>query len=402
MKQPVMIERKGEVSVSNSGQKMTIVDYIRSNNITIMFEDGTTVYNKSYANFVKGNIKHPNLNTINANQKENRLHEKTITKQGYIIEIIEYNSYSNILVKFPDGSTKKTDYRTFKNGTLTKPVPNHVGETCIAKNGLLMEIIAYRTYSDIDVKFETGEVRTGVGYKEFKNGNVALKPKHVDNSSRIGESVVAKNGLKATIVGYRNSRSIDVEFEDGVVVTNKSYSDFKNGYIAHPTTSIVNSFRNKRIGETRIANNGLKMTIIEYKGVNAVTVQFETGEVREGVTYKAFKAGHVNIVNSRIDKTERIGESKIANNGLKMTIIDYASSLDVTVEFETGEIKKGVRYGAFIDGTVKATMSCGDVSIGKVAYRYNDEINFFCHCNRCGHDDIMTVSEMKNHKCEKL
>ena len=40
---------------------------------------------------------------------------------------------------------------------------------------------------------------------------------------RIGETVIANNGLKATLIDYRRSDDIDVRFEDGTIVTGIRY-----------------------------------------------------------------------------------------------------------------------------------------------------------------------------------
>lgn len=51
---------------------------------------------------------------------------------------------------------------------------------------------------------------------------------------RIGETTKNKNGQTMTIIAYRDCRDIDVQFEDGTVVQNRRYSDFKRGYVANP------------------------------------------------------------------------------------------------------------------------------------------------------------------------
>lgn len=59
-----MKNRTGEVSINSKGEKMTIVDYIDSNNITIKFDDGTIVKNKKYSAFKQGIIKNPNFKNV--------------------------------------------------------------------------------------------------------------------------------------------------------------------------------------------------------------------------------------------------------------------------------------------------------------------------------------------------
>ena len=52
--------------------------------------------------------------------------------------------------------------------------------------------------------------------------------------TRIGESRIMHNGMIATIVKYRKSTDIDVQFEDGTIVQHKKYSRFKDGSIGYP------------------------------------------------------------------------------------------------------------------------------------------------------------------------
>ena len=64
-------ERIGEKRINSNGFIMTLIDYIDCNNVTIQFEDGEIVYNKYYYNFKKGNIKKENNKyNINYNLKK--------------------------------------------------------------------------------------------------------------------------------------------------------------------------------------------------------------------------------------------------------------------------------------------------------------------------------------------
>ena len=56
---------------------------------------------------------------------------------------------------------------------------------------------------------------------------------------KLGETRLNNNGLKMTTVLYRNASNIEVEFEDGVVV-NTRYSSFEKGYVEHPTLGRLN------------------------------------------------------------------------------------------------------------------------------------------------------------------
>ena len=52
--------------------------------------------------------------------------------------------------------------------------------------------------------------------------------------NRVGEVNYNTKKEKMTIINYRNSNSIDIEFEDGSIVYNKKYCHFKDGKIKHP------------------------------------------------------------------------------------------------------------------------------------------------------------------------
>ena len=51
----------GLVRVSLKGQKMEIVEYFRYSDITVKFEDGTLVYHTTMPNFKTGKIANPNF-----------------------------------------------------------------------------------------------------------------------------------------------------------------------------------------------------------------------------------------------------------------------------------------------------------------------------------------------------
>lgn len=53
-------------------------------------------------------------------------------------------------------------------------------------------------------------------------------------NKRVGEVSYNTKGEKMTIIAYRNSIDIDIQFEDGSITYNKQYRYFKKGKIAHP------------------------------------------------------------------------------------------------------------------------------------------------------------------------
>ena len=52
---------------------------------------------------------------------------------------------------------------------------DHTGETTIANNGMKMTIIAYRKTSDIDIQFEDGTIKKHITYSSFKKGMFVIR-----------------------------------------------------------------------------------------------------------------------------------------------------------------------------------------------------------------------------------
>lgn len=65
-----------------------------------------------------------------------------------------------------------------------------------------------------------------------------------------------------TIVAYRSSADIDVQFEDGQTVTNRAYANFIKGTIGHPNVDHYDTLRNSHIGEVSTAKNGQKWSLL--------------------------------------------------------------------------------------------------------------------------------------------
>lgn len=112
-----------------------------------------------------------------------------------------------------------------------------IGETNLMKCGMHATITAYRSSSDIDVQFEDGTILCGVSYRRFVLKDLITKEtsnKAKIAKKRIGETNVMKNGMTATIIRYGNTFDIDIQFCDGTIRKNQSYSNFTNGNIGNP------------------------------------------------------------------------------------------------------------------------------------------------------------------------
>lgn len=415
--------RIGEENIATNGMKMTIIAYHAYTNIDVQFSDGVIVTHKTYKSFKKGEIAHP---ADKLRYKQTRIGETNTATNGQKMTIIAYRKNKDLDVQFEDGTivTNKS-YDGFQKGQIKNPncetiqIKSKIGEENIATNGMKMTIVDYRGCNDIDVQFEDGTLIRNKTYQNFQRGNInhpnaSVRQQITDKqtNARIGKTNVNTNGLKMTIIEYRNANDIDVQFEDELVVTNRTYREFRTGVIKHPNLSknqkVLSKQRAMRIGESNIANNNMKMTIIEYKSSNDIDVQFSDGTIVRNKTYGSFRSGgikHPNISYHQkqieTQRKERIGETNTANNGMKMKIIAYRNSCDMDVQFEDGKVVTDKTYIVFKNGQIKHPFpyQMGNMLIEKPAYIHDNVGSFYCACTKCGHTDIMTIDEMKQHKC---
>ena len=56
---------------------------------------------------------------------------------------------------------------------------------------------------------------------------------------------------------------------------------------------------------------------------------------------------------NNIMKTKRIGETSTNNQGIEMTIINYKNNSDIDIQFSDGTVVEHVQYYNFINGNVK-------------------------------------------------
>lgn len=235
----------GDTKMMNCGMMVTVIRHSKrvgqsKSDIDVKFEDNTIVYNRSIYAYRRGEIAHPTYHKPDVKwigvQNKNFM--------GSIMEIIDYKSYLDLTVKFLEDNTvvKHVTLEAFKQGNIKHPSMTNnkqlvynkvykIGEKQVMQNGLIAEIIAYRGSNDIDVRFEDNTIVTNKTYQAFLKGKISHPTKH----KRLGEKHVMKNGLVVEIIAYRSALSIDIKFEvDGLIIKNRTYSECKEGKIKHP------------------------------------------------------------------------------------------------------------------------------------------------------------------------
>lgn len=111
--------RVGTVTKANNGMNMKIVSYRGNSDIDVQFEDGTVVKNKRYQEFVKGSIRNPN---VKRNSCKKRIGMITTANNGMKMKIIAYRNASDIDVEFEDGTiVEGKSFANFIRGAIRNP-----------------------------------------------------------------------------------------------------------------------------------------------------------------------------------------------------------------------------------------------------------------------------------------
>ena len=155
-----------------------------------------------------------------------------------------------------------------------------------------------------------------------------------------------------TIIEWKDAAHITIQFENGEIVETDSKGFYHNG-IQSPTYK--KQQYQHRVGETNINTMGQQMRIIAYNNSTDITVEFETGEIREHAAYASFCDGTLRPTPRRAKYTaeEVLNQTNTAKTGQKMTVTGFRRSYDIDVTFEDGAVVYGVCYADFLRGTIK-------------------------------------------------
>lgn len=140
---------------------------------------------------------------------------------------------------------------------MARPYNNRLGETNINIQELSMEIINYESSTNIDVKFKDGYISKGRTYQEFKNGMIMNKNiggKLIKNN-RLGEEKINSQGCLMKIIRYKNHSNMDILFEDGTIIENISTKHFNDGIIRNPNYRSVYGVGYMGVGKYKPSEN---------------------------------------------------------------------------------------------------------------------------------------------------
>lgn len=231
---------------------------------------------------------------------------------------------------------------------------DYVGESRIMNNGLRATCIAFRSRDDCDFEFENGVIRKNVKWNSFIRNKLGLKSvKELNKDANIkGLRRQMKSGEFATCIEYRNNADIDVVFDDGTVLYNKTKQCFMNGDFVNPNS--ISRF--SLIGVEKTMNCGMKAVCIADNGHLDITILFEDGtEVK--TTRQCFNL--CSVANPTLgkyytvrNKNNFVGLEKVMNCGFKCKITKCDFVWDITVQFEDGSVVEHRYKSEFDRGTI--------------------------------------------------
>lgn len=229
---------------------------------------------------------------------------------------------------------------------------DRTGEKKLMNCGFEAEIIEYRSFNDIDVKFSNGLIRRHVRYKDFIIGKLSIKPLSHSTSkidSRLHEKKLMKCGLGAEIINYKNARNIIIRFDNGEI-KHTNYSLFCNG------TVVPDSIKsNSKLITKLLTKAGIEIELINIINSRNIRLRFSDGEEKIVKSLYQFKRGEVE------------------HSTLKI-VANYVCSGSIFANF----------------------------NVNKLAYKQNDgNVYYICKCQKCGLRDILNPQEMLAHKCQK-
>lgn len=230
----VVSKHVGETLKMKCGFNATIIEWRSTYDIDVRFENGVVRNSMSYLNFKRRSI--TCFDRVGDFIKEH-LHEKRAMAGGFVGEIVAIRNRKDIDVKWGDGTvTEHLSYRNFESGHVRIPLNvKYLHQKAKMHCGLMAEIVDINSFKDIVVRFEDGyECRSTIYswiQRSVDNPNCS---KNLIRTYHVGERYITKSGIWCTITAYRGHTDIDIVFDDGSEVFGAIYSSLRKGEIHHP------------------------------------------------------------------------------------------------------------------------------------------------------------------------
>ena len=228
------LPKAGEERVMRNGLTAKIIAVRSSADINVQFENGEVRTGIQYNAFRDGYVKSL---VLEEQRKNSHIGEVYRQNCGVDAEVTAYMNAFNCTVRFSNGEVReRVIYSKLKEGSVLPPSlqnVDRVGEKHMQGCGQEAEITAYRDANDVDVKFPDGKTREHVTYYDIVHGRInPLKRGAKFREEHLGEERTMKCGLKAKIIEVRGAMDIDVQFETGEVREHIVYANFKSGAVS--------------------------------------------------------------------------------------------------------------------------------------------------------------------------
>lgn len=269
--------------------------------------------------------------------------QSKIMNNGQKATVVRDGGSADIDIEFEDGTIVHTRRQSFRLGVVRNP--NYfpmLNQTKTDKAGKKMTIVGYRNSNDIDVEYEDGEIVKNTSLTKFNKGTV----KNTKKKSIVGKTNIMKSGENATCIRDNGWNDIDICFEDETVVKHVSRCSFLDGTVKNP--NYIFTF----IGMEKKMNCGLKCKIIDVIKKDDISVQFEDGDIVEHTSLLKFKKGTI-LTNALSHNYKYItGQRKLMKCGLYATVIADRGAHDIDVQFDDGTIVKNKERANFNKGEI--------------------------------------------------
>lgn len=277
-------------------------------------------------------------------------------------KVTDYKGYYQVELTFENGDKIITDKQKLKLGYFNKPSiikyetnkqkieDNYIGKILFTKDNIKYKIIKIIDWKYSYVYFIDYNIYQNVSHDLILSNKIKLL---FNKNNAIGVEFTNKNNEKASIIKYKNSKDVDVVFEDGNLCTNTTIAQLKKGLFVKDCENkrSIENMKKKYIGKIFKSKNGETALILNYINNKKVKVKFSDGYecfVSSGFLKNDFT--HPLKTNKNINNLKKKYEGIIYKNnkGREFKVIQYNSSNDVLVEFIEDKIRKKVLIQVFV------------------------------------------------------
>lgn len=363
----------GEEKINKDGDLMRIIDYTknyynsgRCAYLVLFPKTNSKKWDKDYSNFRNNKVLDP--------LKHNLVGQKfTVGKNNLIVEVIDQKTKKNLTIMFIKDRTirKNVSHDQLKNGCLAHPNEkvNHLGEVKTMRNGEKATVIEYNSRKSIKIQFEDGTIES-CSYDNFEAKNVANRNSKNRKSCSLQETYflyyLSKIGFKRKNAGYfkkfsKNFGNRELDLFNEELMIGIEY----DGHYWHNNTIEKDLYKDKLCKDCNIelfrireSDRGKKLPKlnsssheIERDGNSLTDIKIAIEKIVQYINKKHNKNFNINVdierdnediltlfksVGHKSKKDERIGQTSFTKKGELMTIVEYFTCDNLTVEFEDG------------------------------------------------------------------